>query len=192
MITVRISTNHHLSGLVSYEVLTVGQDGDTLGRETFFEREKAIVRALECSPHGTTFDGMKVEFPRIEHPTAAQAVSPDIKHTAGPWGPQRMDKQTLSIVPHVGSRFRALIVGLGTGEVVGFAIGATIEECAANAHLTAAAPTMLAALRRVRVVCEDSYADALMAGDADAAAGAKESWDMVKAAIADAEGRTDG
>lgn len=49
-------------------------------------------------------------------------------------------------------------------------------------------PTMLAALRRVEVVCEDAVIDAQQSGEPDNAAAAQEAWDMVGAAIAQAEG----
>jgi hypothetical protein len=46
---------------------------------------------------------------------------------------------------------------------------------------------MLAALRRVQVVCEDAVFDAQQAGEAENEAGAQEAWDMVNTAIAAAE-----
>jgi hypothetical protein len=72
------------------------------------------------------------------------------KHTPGPWKEARINSLTINVVPHSIHGFKAQVVGGGDGQMVAHAFGKTSAEAEANAHLIAATPDLLEALRWVR------------------------------------------
>ena len=110
----------------------------------------------------------------------------DPKHTPSPWMVHHMNMAPKDWA--LLGRCEVTVVCHGA-RVVAAVWGDDDEQEQANARLIEAAPDLLAALKRAEVVCEDAYHDAKAAYEKDNAAAALEAWEMVKSAIAKAEGR---